>query len=168
MGRAAAVEAHAGDTEPVDGLVVSASGVRPQAEVRPAPRKPGAIRLMWRHHGPFAAPFLWIPALGKPDPYYILLILYVVTQVISTELMLVTQSDPTQKWIMRAMPIMFVFFLFRFPAGLFVYWVTTNIWTIGQQLLIRKVMKPKDLATMSAKPAKRSRIMEVYILGSSW
>jgi len=106
------------------------------------------------------AGFLWIPHLGNPDPYYILLVLYVVTQLISTELMLSTQTDKSQKMIMRAMPIMFVFFLFRFPAGLFVYWVTTNLWTVGQQLLIRKVMKPKDLATMSAKPAKRSRIME--------
>jgi len=107
-----------------------------------------------------SASFLWIPHLGNPDPYYILLILYVVSQLISTELMLSAQTDKSQKMIMRAMPIMFVFFLFRFPAGLFVYWVTTNIWTIGQQLLIRKVMKPKDLATMTAKPAKRSRLME--------
>ena len=107
-----------------------------------------------------AASFLWIPHLGFPDPYYILLVLYVVSQLISTELMLTSQTDKSQKMIMRAMPIMFVFFLFRFPAGLFVYWVTTNIWTIGQQLLIRKVMKPKDLATMVAKPAKRSRLME--------
>jgi YidC/Oxa1 family membrane protein insertase len=106
------------------------------------------------------ASFLWIPHLGDPDPYYILLVLYVVSQLISTELMLSTQTDKSQKMIMRAMPIMFVFFLFRFPAGLFVYWVTTNVWTIGQQLLIRKMMKPKDLATMAAKPVKRSRIME--------
>jgi YidC/Oxa1 family membrane protein insertase len=106
------------------------------------------------------ASFLWIPHLGLPDPYYILLVLYVVSQLISTELMLSAQTDKSQKMIMRAMPIMFVFFLFRFPAGLFVYWVTTNIWTIGQQLLIRKVMKPKDLETMSAKPVKRSRLME--------
>ena len=106
------------------------------------------------------ASFLWIPQLGKPDPYFILLVLYVVTQLISTELMLTTQTDKSQKMIMRAMPIMFVFFLFRFPAGLFVYWVTTNIWTVGQQLLIRKVMKPKDLTTMTAKPAKRNRLME--------
>jgi len=106
------------------------------------------------------ASFLWIPHLGDPDPYYILLVLYVVSQLISTELMLTTQTDKSQKMLMRAMPIMFVFFLFRFPAGLFVYWVTTNVWTIGQQLLIRKVMKPKDLATMAAKPVKRSRFME--------
>ncbi len=114
-------------------------------------------------HAIDTASFLWIPALGKPDPYYILLILYVVTQVISTELMLVTQSDPTQKWIMRAMPIMFVFILFRFPAGLFVYWVTTNVWTIGQQLIIRRTMKPLELSEVAGKPKKRSRFMEAVM-----
>jgi YidC/Oxa1 family membrane protein insertase len=111
------------------------------------------------------APFLWIPHLGLPDPTYILLVLYVVTQMISTELMVSTQSDQTQKWIMRAMPIMFVLFLFRFPAGLFVYWVTTNIWTIGQQLIIRRTMpKPEELAARAqAKPKKRSRFMEALM-----
>ena len=86
------------------------------------------------------APFLWLPHLGKPDPYYILLVIYIVTQLVSTELMLTPQTDKTQKMMMRAMPIMFVFFLKNFPSGLFVYWVTTNLWTIGQQLVIRKTM----------------------------
>ena len=92
-------------------------------------------------------------------------VLYVVTQMISTELMVATQSDSTQKWIMRAMPIMFVLFLFRFPAGLFVYWVTTNVWTIGQQLIIKRTMpKPEELARQAqAKPKKRSRFMEVMM-----
>jgi YidC/Oxa1 family membrane protein insertase len=106
------------------------------------------------------ASFLWIPKLGEPDPYYILLIIYVVSQLISTELMLVNQTDKSQKMIMRAMPIIFVIFLWNFPAGLFVYWVTTNLWTIGQQLLIRKVMKPKTAEELASRPAKRSRFME--------
>jgi YidC/Oxa1 family membrane protein insertase len=109
-----------------------------------------------------------VGGLGQPDPTHILLVLYVVTQLISTELMLVTQTDKTQKMIMRAMPIMFVFFLYRFPAGLFIYWVTTNLWTIGQQLLIRRMMKSKDLDTSEAKPvkpAKRSRFMEAIMSG---
>jgi YidC/Oxa1 family membrane protein insertase len=115
------------------------------------------------------ASFLWIPHLGQPDPTYILLVLYVGTQLISTELMLTYQTDKQQKWIMRAMPIMFVFFLWRFPAGLFVYWVTTNLWTIGQQLLIRKYMKPfvpassSDPAAAGTKRVKRSRIMDVIM-----
>jgi YidC/Oxa1 family membrane protein insertase len=109
------------------------------------------------------ASFLWIPHLGFPDPTYILLVLYVVTQLISTELMLATQTDKTQKMLMRSMPIIFVFFLFNFPAGLFVYWVTTNLWTIGQQLLIRKVMKPFTPGTADTKPAKRSRIVDALV-----
>ncbi len=111
------------------------------------------------------ASFLWIPHLGLPDPYYILLVVYVVSQMISTELMVATQSDQMQKWIMRAMPIVFVLFLFNFPAGLFVYWVTTNVWTIGQQLVIRKTMpKPEELAAKAkAKPKKRSRFMEAMM-----
>jgi YidC/Oxa1 family membrane protein insertase len=105
------------------------------------------------------ASFLWIPHLGQPDPYYILLVVYVASQLISTELMLTPHTDKQQKYIMRAMPIIFVFFLYSFPAGLFVYWVTTNLWTIGQQLIIRRVMKPvTDVSQL--RPAKRSRIMD--------
>ncbi len=115
------------------------------------------------------ASFLWIPHLGLPDPYYILLVLYVGSQMISTELMLATQSDKTQKMLMRAMPIIFVIFLFRFPAGLFVYWVTTNVWTIGQQLVIRRTMpKPEELAARAkAKPKKRSKFMDAILASQS-
>ncbi len=116
------------------------------------------------------AGFLWIHpfaagagGLGQKDPTYILLILYVVTQLVSTELMLTSSTDKQQKYLMRAMPIVFVFILLRFPSGLFVYWVTTNLWTVGQQLIIRRVMKPRDLATMAAKPVKRSRFMEAVL-----
>jgi len=36
----------------------------------------------------------------------------------------------------------FVVILYRYPAGLLVYWITTNLWTIGQQYLIRRHMGP--------------------------
>lgn len=108
------------------------------------------------------ASFLWIPKLGEPDPKYILLVVYVISQMISTELMLATQSDKMQKMLMRAMPIFFVIFLWKFPAGLFVYWVTSNIWTIGQQLLIKKAMKPVELVPGDA-TRKRSRILDALV-----
>jgi YidC/Oxa1 family membrane protein insertase len=109
-----------------------------------------------------SATFLGVP-LGEPS--IVFLVIYVITQIISTELMLVTQTDKTQKMIMRAMPIMFVLFLWNFPAGLFVYWITTNVWTIGQQLIIRRTMpKPEELAARkAAKPKKRSRFMEAVM-----
>jgi YidC/Oxa1 family membrane protein insertase len=122
------------------------------------------------------APFLWLPHLGKPDPYYILLVIYIATQMISTELMLTPQTDRSQKMMMRAMPLIFVFVLKNFPSGLFVYWVTTNLWTIGQQLIIRKTMPIVVLeaaagssggAGKPGKPApppkKRGRFMEALM-----
>jgi YidC/Oxa1 family membrane protein insertase len=121
----------------------------------------------------FNASFLWLPKLGEPDPYYILLIIYIGSQLISTELMMTPQTDRTQKMMMRAMPLIFVIFLKNFPSGLFVYWVTTNLWTIGQQLLIRKAMPIVPLAVGAsgggakggkpAPPKKRSRFMEAMM-----
>lgn len=110
-----------------------------------------------------AASFLWLPALGKPDPYYVLFLIYIASQVISTELTMTTQTDPQQKWIMRAMPVMIVVFLFKFPSGLFLYWVTTNIWTIGQQLLIRRRMPVAVGPPPPKEGQKRSRFMQAFM-----
>jgi YidC/Oxa1 family membrane protein insertase len=44
--------------------------------------------------------------------------------------------------IFLALPFFFVIFIINFPAGLLVYWITTNIWTIGQQAIIRKRLGP--------------------------
>ena len=107
------------------------------------------------------AGFLWLHALGKPDPTYILLILYVASQLLSTELMISATTDKNQKWIMRAMPVVFLFILRRFPSGLFIYWVTTNLWTVGQQLIIRRTMKPLPATgPKSGKAGKPSRFIE--------
>ena len=95
------------------------------------------------------AQFLWM-TLGKPDPYYVLLLIYVVSQLVSTELMLSPQTDRQQKMLMRLMPLFFVFILRRFPSGLFIYWITTNIWTVGQQLIIRRTMPPPVVAPARA------------------
>jgi YidC/Oxa1 family membrane protein insertase len=43
------------------------------------------------------------------------------------------------------MPLVFVFVIARFPAGLVLYWVTTNLWTVGQGLITRRLM-PKTPA----------------------
>ena len=43
-------------------------------------------------------------------------------------------ADPTQRRIMFALPFVFTIFIVNFQAGLIVYWITTNVWTIGQQL----------------------------------
>ena len=44
--------------------------------------------------------------------------------------------DPKQRWLMRLLPIGFTIFLINFPAGLFVYWITSNMMTLGQNFVI--------------------------------
>ncbi len=53
-----------------------------------------------------------------------------------------TTTDKTQRYIFMALPFVFVTFVIRFPAGLLVYWITTNIWTIVQQAIIKKRLGP--------------------------
>src|SRR5262249_24337582 len=47
-----------------------------------------------------------------------------------------------QRRLMLLLPVVFVVILYRYPAGLLVYWITTNLWTIGQQYLIKRHMGP--------------------------
>ena len=44
--------------------------------------------------------------------------------------------------IFLALPFFFVLFVMQFPAGLLVYWITTNLWTIVQQAIVRKRLGP--------------------------
>ena len=87
---------------------------------------------------------------------YLLLTIYVVSQVASTYFMSATM-DRTQRTIMMVLPVVFVFFIIDppggtvFPVGLLLYWMTTNLWTVGQGLVTRRLVPKKDVA-----PPKRS------------
>jgi YidC/Oxa1 family membrane protein insertase len=74
----------------------------------------------------------------------VLLVLYVGSQLVSSLLMMTATADQNQKIIMLVLPFLFVGFIFRFPAGLMMYWITTNIWTIGQQQFLRRVIGSKQ------------------------
>ena len=80
---------------------------------------------------------------------YLLLVIYVASQLVSTMLMSSTM-DKSQRIMLMVLPVVFVTFLLNFPVGLVIYWVTTNLWTVGQGLITRRLM-PKP-----AVPEKRS------------
>jgi YidC/Oxa1 family membrane protein insertase len=75
-----------------------------------------------------------------------LLILYVGTQLISGMVMSLS-ADKSQRTMMFVLPLIFVPFILNFPAGLILYWITTNIWTIGQQFAIQKLVPAPHVAT---------------------
>jgi YidC/Oxa1 family membrane protein insertase len=99
--------------------------------------------------GPGGAPFLFIDDLTEKavgGELIVLLIIYIGTQLISGLVMSIT-ADKSQRMLMFALPLLFVPFILNFPAGLILYWITTNVWTIGQQLVIQKVVPPPVVAT---------------------
>jgi YidC/Oxa1 family membrane protein insertase len=94
--------------------------------------------------GPGGAPFLFINDLTEKatgTELIVLLVIYVGTQLISGLVMSIT-ADKSQRMLMFLLPLIFVPFILSFPAGLILYWITTNVWTIGQQLVIQKVVPP--------------------------
>jgi YidC/Oxa1 family membrane protein insertase len=80
---------------------------------------------------------------------WLLLVVYVGSQLASTYFM-ATTADPRQRYIFFALPFVFIFFVINFPIGLMLYWSTTNLWTVGQGLVTRRLVpKPQP-------PPKRS------------
>ncbi len=107
--------------------------------------------------------FLFIPDLtGKATGWVlvVLIILYVGSQLVSTLLMSAT-ADKNQRMIFLALPFLFVAFIWQFPAGLLVYWITTNLWTILQQSIIKKRLGPlREEAAAAAKAHKEQMELE--------
>jgi YidC/Oxa1 family membrane protein insertase len=90
------------------------------------------------------ASFLFIPDLtakATGGVLIALLVLYIGTQLISGLVMAVT-ADKNQRTLMMVLPFIFVPFVITFPAGLVLYWITTNVWTIGQQAVIQRLVPP--------------------------
>jgi YidC/Oxa1 family membrane protein insertase len=99
---------------------------------------------------------------------FVMVAIYGLSQLLSTELSMTPNMPQSQRRIMRLLPIVVVIFVFQFPvpAGLVLYWMTTNLWTCGQQLVMRhriglhladpaevEAMKKKGSRTPPAEPA---------------
>ncbi len=90
--------------------------------------------------------FLFIENLAEPATGFVLVVLavvYVGTQ-LAASLVTAISADRMQRYLILALPFIFVPFILSFQTGLLVYWITTNVWTIGQQLAVKKLMPPPE------------------------
>ena len=88
-----------------------------------------------------ASQFFFIPDITSPahgGVLVTLIVLYVGSQLLSS-LFMTTTTDRNQRLLMLALPFFFVPFVIRFPAGLLLYWITTNFWTVGQGFVVRRL-----------------------------
>jgi YidC/Oxa1 family membrane protein insertase len=99
--------------------------------------------------GNWGESFLFIPDLtakATGGVLITLLILYVATQMAAGAVMAMS-ADSSQRTMMFVLPLTFVPFIITFPAGLVLYWITTNVWTIGQQFAVKRFIPPPHIAT---------------------
>ena len=111
----------------------------------------------------------WIPNITESlnampgTTLWPLMIIYVLSQMGST-LLMPTSVDPKQKYIFLFLPIVFAYFIVsppfgtsEFPAGLLIYWITTNLWTCGQAAVIRVWFPPPLPPSVQEEPAKKAQ-----------
>jgi YidC/Oxa1 family membrane protein insertase len=77
---------------------------------------------------------------------YLLLAIYAGSQILSTWFMSTTM-DKTMRYVMMVVPLLFISVVAHFPVGLVLYWVTTNLWTVGQGLITRRLVPKTPLGS---------------------
>jgi YidC/Oxa1 family membrane protein insertase len=87
---------------------------------------------------------------------YVLLVIYAGSQIAST-LFMSTTMDKTQRYLLLFLPLVFITFISRFPAGLVLYWVTTNLWTVGQGIVTRRLVPKTPAPAAATVPRRTSR-----------
>ena len=98
--------------------------------------------------------FGWIHDLSSHDPYYVLPVLMGATSFWQQKMMPAAGGDPAQQKMMMFMPLFMMFIFLWLPAGALIYYVVTNIWTIGQQYLTNYLIGPPNVRSVRP-PAER-------------
>src|SRR3954454_8272787 len=107
-----------------------------------------------------ASHFLFIPDLtSRASGAFLvaLIVLYVGSQLFSFLLSANPTMDKTQRTIFMALPFLFIVIAWQLPAGLLVYWITTNTWTIVQGVIVRKRLGHLRQAAQDAQAAAGGR-----------
>ncbi|MFS8664278.1 MAG: YidC/Oxa1 family membrane protein insertase [Limnochordales bacterium] len=82
--------------------------------------------LIWDLAGPAGEPLWILPILSGLTTY---------------GQMMLTSTDPSQRAMMLIMPLFLTWISIQFPAGLVLYWVVSNLFSMGQQYLINKQLE---------------------------
>jgi YidC/Oxa1 family membrane protein insertase len=88
----------------------------------------------------------------------LLIVLYAASQLTSSYLMS-QNMQPAQRVMLLVLPIAFIPFVLNFPAGLMIYWLTTNLWTTGQGLITRRLTpKPQPPPKKSSRTPPKTEV----------
>ena len=90
------------------------------------------------------AEWLWVADLSQPEQMAIriLPLAMVASQFWMQTMTPMPGGDPMQMKLMKFMPLMMGFFFYGFSSGLVLYWLTSNLVGVGQQVLLNRL--PSD------------------------
>jgi YidC/Oxa1 family membrane protein insertase len=100
----------------------------------------------------------WIRDLSAHDPLYVTPVLMGASMVWQQKLTPVN-VDPVQQKILMLTPIMFTVFFLWAPSGLVLYWLVSNLWAIGQQVITNRIIGPPPQHAL--RPAAERRVKKV-------
>jgi YidC/Oxa1 family membrane protein insertase len=105
------------------------------------------------------APWLWVTDLSQPEhlPIKILPIIMIATQFIMQKMTPQAGGDPAQQKMMQFMPLLFGFMFYNFPSGLVLYYLTSNLVSMGQQWFFNKTSLASVAAESVLPPKKTGR-----------
>ena len=111
---------------------------------------------------------LWIQDLSAADPYYVLPILFGASM-FAQQKMMPTAMDPMQARIMMFMPIMLTVMFIGSQSGLMLYWLTSTLFGVGQQYLIKKHWAPADKPkrARAPQPTEDRPVIETQVVSAS-
>jgi len=89
------------------------------------------------------ASFLWIPDLSQRDPLFITPVLMGISMFVMQR-MTPTAMDPAQQRIMMIMPVVLVVMFHAAPAGLNLYWLSSNLCSVVQQAVTLRIIASHD------------------------
>jgi YidC/Oxa1 family membrane protein insertase len=87
---------------------------------------------------------------------FVLLAVYALSQ-ISSSYFMSTTMDKMQRRLLMILPLVFISVIAHFQVGLVLYWVTTNLWTVGQGLVTRRLVPKAAPAAPAAGAAGTKR-----------
>jgi len=105
------------------------------------------------------APWLWVTDLSQPEtlPIKILPLVMIASQFVMQRMTPQPAGDPAQQKMMMFMPLVFGFMFYNFPSGLVLYYLTSNLVSMGQQWFFNKTSMATLAAESIAPPKKNGR-----------
>lgn len=100
-------------------------------------------------------PFLWLPDLSRPDPFYIIPIMMGLSMFVLSKVgQIGMPPNPQTKMMLYFMPIFMTVLFVNFASGLNLYYTAQNIFSIPQQYLIAKRRQREAPVAAARVPAK--------------